>query len=141
MRMAKIKMRIWKQTLCIWYLITFYQSVSALLDSKSEINTIHSTFIKKLGRFIRLIDIEVQKIDDIMLDTYKMVVAAFSIINKRNQIKFFENTFLLANVSPEVVLEMFFFIWVMQMLISWIGSSSRGLIPPRKLFRLPDTIS
>ena len=35
-----------------------------------------------------------------------MVVAAFSIENKANRVKFFEETFLVANVSPEVVIGM-----------------------------------
>ena len=37
-----------------------------------------------------------------------MVVAAFSVKNKANRVKFFEETFLVANVSPEVVLGMSF---------------------------------
>ena len=43
-----------------------------------------------------------------MLDTYKMVVAAFSVVNKANQITHFEETFLVANVSPEIVFEILF---------------------------------
>ena len=43
-----------------------------------------------------------------MLDTYRMIVAAFSVINKANQVKFFEKTFLVANISPEVVFGMLF---------------------------------
>ena len=39
-----------------------------------------------------------------MLDTYGMVVAAFSVEDKANQVKFLKETFLVANVSPEVVL-------------------------------------
>ena len=35
-----------------------------------------------------------------------MVVAAFSVEDKANQVRFFEETFLVANVSPEVVLGM-----------------------------------
>ena len=41
-----------------------------------------------------------------MLDTYGMVVAAFSVKDKANRVRFFEETFLVANVSPEVVLGM-----------------------------------
>ena len=41
-----------------------------------------------------------------MLDTHGMVVAAFSVEDKANQVRFFEETFLVANVSPEVVLGM-----------------------------------
>ena len=35
-----------------------------------------------------------------------MVVVAFSVTDKANRVRFFEETFLMANVSPEVVLEM-----------------------------------
>ena len=35
-----------------------------------------------------------------------MVVAAFLMVDKVNRVKFFEETFLIANVSPEVVFEM-----------------------------------
>ena len=38
-----------------------------------------------------------------------MVVAAFSVVDKANRVKFFEETFLVANVSPEVVFGMPFF--------------------------------
>ena len=51
-------------------------------------------------------DVGAQKIDGITLDTYGMVVAAFSVIDKANRVRFFEETFLVANVSPEVVLGM-----------------------------------
>ena len=39
-----------------------------------------------------------------------MVVAAFSVVNKANQVRFFEETFLVANISPKVVLGMPFLI-------------------------------
>ena len=38
-----------------------------------------------------------------------MVVAVFLVTDKANQIRFFEKTFLIANVSPEVVFGIFFF--------------------------------
>ena len=37
-----------------------------------------------------------------------MVVSAFSVEDKANQVRFFEETFLVANVSPEVVLRILF---------------------------------
>ena len=43
-----------------------------------------------------------------MLDTYGMVVAAFSVVNKANRVRFYEESFMLANVSPKVVLRMLF---------------------------------
>ena len=45
-----------------------------------------------------------------MLKTYGMVVAAFSVVDQANRVRFFKETFLVANVSLEVVFGMFFFI-------------------------------
>ena len=88
----------------IQYPITFQkQSVSALLNSKSEINAIYTTFAKQLGLPIRLIDVEAQKIDGTMLDTYEIVVVAFLVMDKANQVRLFEETYLVANISPEIV--------------------------------------
>ena len=39
-----------------------------------------------------------------------MVVAAFSVVDKANRIRFFEEIFLVANISLEIVLRMLFFI-------------------------------
>ena len=75
-----------------------------MIDSGSEVNAIHLSFAKQLGLPIRPTDVEAQKIDGTMLDTHGIVVAAFSVVNKANQVRFFEETFLVANVSPKVVL-------------------------------------
>ena len=60
-------------------------------------------FVKELGFFFRPIDVGVQKIDGIILDTYQMVVVTFLVKDNANQIRFFEETFLVANVSPKIV--------------------------------------
>ena len=52
-------------------------------------------------------DVGAQKIDGTTLDTYGMVVAAFLMTDKVNQVKFFEKTFLVANFSLKVVYGMF----------------------------------
>ena len=99
------------QVSCIRYPITFRKksvSMSALLDSGSEVNAIYPTLARQLGHSIRPMDVEAQKIDGTMLDTFGMVVSAFSVMDKANQVRFFEETFLVANVSPEVVLGMLF---------------------------------
>lgn len=49
-------------------------------------------------------NIKVQKIDDSILDIYKIVGAVFSMTDKANQEKFFEKTFLIANINPKIVL-------------------------------------
>ena len=81
-----------------------------MIDSKSEINTIYLTFVKELGLFIRPTDVRAQKIDGTTLNTYGMVVTVFSITDKANRVRFFEKSFLVANVSLKVVLGMPFLI-------------------------------
>ena len=43
-----------------------------------------------------------------MLETNGMVVAAFSVEDKANTVRFFEEIFLVTNFSPEIVLGMLF---------------------------------
>lgn len=81
-----------------------------LLDSKNKVKTIYPIFSKELSLSIQPIDIEAEKINNTTLDHYDMVVAAFSITDKANYIKFFEEIFKMANISLEIVLKMLFFI-------------------------------
>ena len=93
----------------IHYPINFgKKSVSALFESGSKVNAVHPAFAKELGLPIKLTDVGVQKIDGTTLDTYKIVVAVFSMKNKAHWIKFFKEIFLVANVSLKVVLGMLF---------------------------------
>ena len=82
----------------------------ALFDSSGKVNAIHSTLAQKLELPIKPTDVRAQKIDSTMLDIFGMVVSAFSVTNKANRVRFFEEIFLVANVSPEVVLGMPFLI-------------------------------
>ena len=95
----------------IWYPIIFWKksfSMSTLFNSGNKVKAIHSTFAQELGLFIRPTDIGAQKIDNITLGTYGMIVAVFSVTDKANWVRFFEKIFLLANINPEVVLGMSF---------------------------------
>ena len=69
----------------------------------------HPVFAERLGLVVQTTHVSVQKIDGITLETYRIVVAAFSMADQADRIRFFEKTFLVANVSPDVVLEMPFF--------------------------------
>ena len=80
----------------------------ALFDSSIKVNAIHPPFTQELGFLIRSINVGVQKIDGNILDTYGIIVVAFLVINKVNRIRFFEKTFLVANISPKVVFRIFF---------------------------------
>ena len=99
---------------CIHYPVQFKNTdkapVQGLINSGSEVNAIYQSFVKQLGLTIRPIDIGVQKIDKTTLDTYGIVVAVFSVVVKTNRVRFFEEIFLVANVSPKVVLGMPFLI-------------------------------
>ena len=79
-----------------------------MIDSESEVNAIHPSFVKQLGFSIRPTDVGAQKINGTTLYTHGMVVAAFSVEDQVNRVTFFEGTFLVANVSPEVVFGMSF---------------------------------
>ena len=96
---------------CIQYSIIFWRksvSVSMLFDSSSEIHVIHLTFAQELGPSIRQTDIKKKKIDSTTLDTYRMVIIIFLVTDKVNWIRFFEKTFLVANISLKLVLRMLF---------------------------------
>ena len=56
-------------------------------------------FTSQLGLKIWKTNIEVQKIDGTTLETYEMVVSIFSLSNKDGQERFFEKSFLLADVN------------------------------------------
>ena len=102
-----------KRVSCIHYPVQFKKDktqVQALVDLGSEVNAMHPSFAKQLGPPIWPTNVGAQKIDGIMLDTHEIVVATFSMMDKTNRVRFFEKTFLVANVSPEVVFEMPFLI-------------------------------
>ena len=80
--------------------------MQTLINKKSEVNAIYLFFAKQLGLSIRPTDIGAQKIDSTMLNINKIVVAAFSVVDEVNQVRFFEETFLMANINPKIVLRM-----------------------------------
>ena len=97
------------QVLCIRYPITFqkkFMSVLALFNLGSEVNAIYLTLIQELGLSIRPTDVGAQKIDGTMLDTFGIVVTAFSMTDKANRVRFFKKIFLVTNISSEIVLGM-----------------------------------
>ena len=66
------------------------------------------TYATKLGLKIRKIDIKAQKIDGSILETFGMVLADFQMEDKLGRAQFFQETFLLANISIEVIPDMLF---------------------------------
>ena len=54
-------------------------------------------------------NVSAQKIDTTTLETYGIVVAVFLLIDQTNNVRFFEESFLVANISSDVVFGMLFF--------------------------------
>ena len=69
----------------------------------------HPAFTERLGLVVQTTNVGTKKIDGTTLETYGMVVAAFSVTDQADRVRFFEEIFLVANVSPDVVLGMLFF--------------------------------
>ena len=80
--------------------------IQALLDLGSELNAMNPAYAKKLGLRIRQTDVEAQKIDRSHLDTFGIVIAGFSLQDKLEKVRFFQETFLVADTQMEVVLKM-----------------------------------
>ncbi len=91
---------------CIRYLVTFKDHTKALLDSGSKVNAMSQVFASQLGLKIRKTNVGAQKIDGTTLETNGMVVSTFSVSDKDGRERFFEESFLLADVKPDVVLGM-----------------------------------
>ncbi len=95
--------------LCIWYPIQFQNNeVRALIDSGSEVNTMTPAYTTKIGHIAGKTSVEAQKIDGSPLETYGMASARFSLHDSLGRVWFFEETFLLADTSMEVVLGILF---------------------------------
>ncbi len=92
--------------LCIRYLVTFKDQTEALLDLKSEVNAMSQAFTYQLSLKICLTYIEIQKINGTTLKIYGMVVSHSSMLDQDGRQKFFEESFLLADVNPDIVLGM-----------------------------------
>ena len=108
-----------KQVICIQYPIAFLSDitqnslaldlVSVLLHSGSEINIIHLASAEKLGFVVQTTNIDAQKIDATIFETYGIIVLVFSVTDQASRVKFFRETFLVANISQDVIFGMLFF--------------------------------
>ena len=103
---------------CIQYPIAFpggitkdglaLDPLSTLFNLGNEVIVIHPAFVERLGLVVQATNISAQKIDGTIFEIYGMVVAAFWMIDQADRVRFFEKIFLVANVSPNVVLRMSF---------------------------------
>ena len=93
---------------CIQYPVIFKDQTEALLDSKSEVNAMSPAFASQLGLRIWKTNVGAQNINGTTLETYGIVVSTFSLSDKDGQERFFEESFLLANVKPNTVFNILF---------------------------------
>ena len=76
------------------------------MDFGSKINAMNPAFASQLCLKTRKTNVGAQKIDGTTLETYEMVVSIFFLSDKDSWKKFFEESFLLADVKPGVVFGM-----------------------------------
>lgn len=79
-----------------------------MINSSSEVNTITPTYIAKLSFKIQKTNIKAQKINNSIHNTFGMVLTDFQVEDKLNEAQSFQETFIIANNTLEVILGMFF---------------------------------
>ena len=93
---------------CIFYILypiqVKKQLVEALIDSDSEVNMMNQAFARKLGLRVYKTKINTPNINSSKLDNFGIVIAFFLMENKKRKFRFFEKTFLLANISMDIAL-------------------------------------
>lgn len=62
-----------------------------------------STYVAKLALKLRITNINAQKIDGLALKTYDITLASFLLQDRLEKVRFFEETFSLANISIKMV--------------------------------------
>ena len=65
-------------------------------------------YVSKLGLKVHPINVRAQKIDGSTLEIFRIVLASFQVEDKLRRAWLFQETFLVANISAEVVLGMLF---------------------------------
>ena len=95
----------------VYYPIWFKKKeIQALIDSGSEVNAMTLAYVSKLGLQVHCTNVRAQKIDDSILQTFRKILANFQLEDKFGRARFFQKTFLLADISTKMVLGMSFLI-------------------------------
>ena len=107
--LQKISVNFIYKVLYIYYLVWFQkEQVRALVDSKSKLNTVNPNFAWNLSFYIWKTNIAAKKINSSTRKTFEMVIDDFQVKDKISRPKFFQKTFLVANIIFNVILRMFF---------------------------------
>ena len=94
---------------CIHHLLYFQKDLRgtrALINLGSKVNAMTPTYAAKLGLGVQETDIGAQKIDGSIFNTFEIVLADFQVEDKLGRTRFFQETFLVANTTSEVILGM-----------------------------------
>lgn len=98
------------KVLYIYYLLRFRKDkknkVQLLNNSGNKVNMMTPVYALKLGPKVCHTDIKALKINSSTFKTFKILLTSFQAKNKLKQARFFQETFLFANLSVEVVLKM-----------------------------------
>lgn len=81
-----------EKVLYIYHLFCFqkdYYETKAFIDLSSKINVITPAYAAKLSFKVQKTDIEAQKIDSSIFDTFEMVLAKFQVEDKLGRVWFF----------------------------------------------------
>ena len=112
--------------------------VWALIDSGSEFNTMTLAYVLRLGLQAHHTNTRAQKIDRSIFQMFGMVLADFQVKDKLGKARFFQETFLLADICAKVVLGMLFLI-LSNVNVQFVEKElSRGLTSPPRLNKLPN---
>ena len=74
-----------------------------------KVNMITPAYTKQLGFWAWKTDVRAYKIDCSSLKIYEMAIAAFQVMAKLDRAWLLQKTFLLANITMEIVLKILFF--------------------------------
>lgn len=97
--------------LYIYYPLCFWKNtreVAALIDTSSKVNKMPLVYPSKISFQVHQIDIGAQKLNSSIFKTFEMILASFQVEDKLGKACFFQKTFLLTDISIEMVLKMLF---------------------------------
>lgn len=81
-----------------------------MINFGSEINTITLIYVAQFSPTPKPTNVNTQKINNLALKIYEMTTGGFLVEDKLERIRFFKQSFLLADTSLEVILKMPFFL-------------------------------
>ena len=101
-----------------------------------------SAYASKVGLQVYITNVGAQKIDGSTLKIFRMVLASFRVKDKLGRAQFFQETFLLADISTEIVLGIPFFtfsnvdIQFVERKLAWRSYTTAEALPTTKRVEL-----